>query len=801
MAEYVYGSGVPYGQYLQENAYVRDITGNIKKSGEATRHEISSQTREIVASNERLSQEFGAGFNAVNGTLEFGFNRVENALGNVEASIENLNSDFNYNMGLVLDQLQMQNQLTCGILERLDAIHKTLENPELTRAREFYNRGCERLSKGLLNEALEALSKSIDINNTDFFTQFHIGKLYLYGVNEDDNVINIEKAEQHLTLAARYGKAEINELYEFRKWTGEALLHASIACYAQANDQNINGNSSAAKDFLAKAYQYVNQACEIYPSLSESQYHHAKYAALLGMTEISLQGLENAITADVNYCIKVDSDKDFTNIRPQVLDLFEQLRMKNNKLTQSRLNESTLKYIKDIVYLSDEAKKNKDQIENLISEANIKINNENTLFDIHDAQEIINQIDRIFLSIPIINEKYSFDIDPSQYASGYKISPNCKHLATYYGGNVKIYNVRDGKLLTTLKEDYAWHFSPDDNLLVTPTDHSIKLWSISDDKLIFEKDLGRYVGFSPDSKLLAIFDTSGTHLWQISNDKLIHTLPGNEDAFLFSSDGKIILTYNYEYHKSYKISNGKSVGEFHRQHCDYKLLSSNGTILAFFNYGDKSQTELLQASDGKIINILPKGGIPLNFSPDDKFLATSYGNSIKIWLISNGSLVQTIPVIKDEVKVSFSLDNKLITIEDFGVTNSYVISDGKLITTHNSLNEIWPDGIKRIKLPSSISFDGKLIIARNGLTIKFYERSTISRQEFLKYEDIKKEKSYSDSEKNVSIQKSQENQFGNKTYEKEKKQPKGDGFCMVCGAKLSFFDKLRGKTNCPKHSS
>jgi len=35
MAEYVYGS-VPYGQYLQENAYVRDITGQIKKSGEAT---------------------------------------------------------------------------------------------------------------------------------------------------------------------------------------------------------------------------------------------------------------------------------------------------------------------------------------------------------------------------------------------------------------------------------------------------------------------------------------------------------------------------------------------------------------------------------------------------------------------------------------------------------------------------------------------------------------------------------------------------------------------------------------------
>ena len=103
---------------MQENAYVRDITGQIKKSGEATRYQISAQTKEIVASNERLSQEFGAGFDAVNGTLEFGFNRVENALGNVEASIESLNFDFNYNIGLVLEQLQIQNQLAFGILER-----------------------------------------------------------------------------------------------------------------------------------------------------------------------------------------------------------------------------------------------------------------------------------------------------------------------------------------------------------------------------------------------------------------------------------------------------------------------------------------------------------------------------------------------------------------------------------------------------------------------------------------------------------------------------------------------------------
>ena len=326
MASYYYGSGLTWAGYLQADSFVRDVTGQIKKSGEATRHEISAQTREMVASNERLTQEFGRGFDAVNGTLEMGFDRLESALGDVEASIESLHSDFNYNMGLVLDQLQIQNQLTFGILERLDAIHKTLEHPELTKAREFYNRGCERLSKGLLDKALEAFLKAEEKDDTDFFIQFQIGKLYLYGIDEDDNVIDLLKAEKHLRDAVRYGKAEIAVLPEFKRWAGEALLHASIACYAQANDQRVKGDSAEPKEFIPKAFQLAQQACEIYPSLSESQYHLAKYAALLGDVETSVQSLEKAVTSDVNYCFKSEVDQDFNDIRPQILKLFTRIQ-------------------------------------------------------------------------------------------------------------------------------------------------------------------------------------------------------------------------------------------------------------------------------------------------------------------------------------------------------------------------------------------------------------------------------------------------------------------------------------------
>ena len=420
MASFYYGSGLTWTGYLQADSFVRDITGQIRKSGEANRHKISAQTREIIASNERLSHEFGRGFDAVNGTLEIGFNRLESALGNVEASIDSLHSDFNYNMGLVLDQLQIQNQLTFGILERLDAIHKTLEHPELTKAREFYNRGCERLSKGLLDKALEAFLKAEEKNDTDFFIQFQIGKLYLYGVDEDDNVIYLPKAVKYLRDAARYGKAEVAVMPEFWQLTGDALFHASIACYAQANDQRINGNTVEAKEFIFEAFNLAEQACDINPFLSESQYHLAKYAALLGDVETSLQSLEKAITQDIAYCIKADIDQDFNNVRPQILKLFErvqkekiekthreQMRYEENvkkKMINKRkkahiLIEQRRKHLTDYVYISDDAKKVKKNISKLILESENKIE-KNTLRDFADAIYFLDDVKILFKSLP-----------------------------------------------------------------------------------------------------------------------------------------------------------------------------------------------------------------------------------------------------------------------------------------------------------------------------------------------------------------------------------------------------------------
>lgn len=333
------GSGITYDQYLQGNSFIRDITGQVKSSSKALEVRVSEQTKALVASNQQLAREFGNGFDSINSTIEWGLNRLEYVLQDVNASIDSLHADFNYSMGLLLEEVHIHNKLLTDLLGKLDAIHKILESPMLTQAREFYNIGCERLSKGLLDKALEAFIQAENKNDTDFFTQFHIGKLYLYGIDDDDNVLDLEKAKKHLLLASRFAKAEITVDPSFARFAAEALLHASIAIYAQLGDKALVSDAGKTKQLLEEAKGLISEAVKLHPQLSESYYHAAKYSALLNEPQIAIPNLEDAITADRDYAVKVDIDHAFDPIRPHVLALLSKLKDAKKLESENKLKQ------------------------------------------------------------------------------------------------------------------------------------------------------------------------------------------------------------------------------------------------------------------------------------------------------------------------------------------------------------------------------------------------------------------------------------------------------------------------------
>jgi hypothetical protein len=258
----------------------------------------------------------------MSGRLEMGLRAIEQGIGSVASAIEAFHADFTYSFSLLVEQLRIQNGLLVTLIDKLDAIHNTLKSPTATKAREFYQIGCERLARGLLDKALEALQKAAELNDTDFFTQFQIGKLYLYGIDDDDNVVHLAKAKDHLLEAARYAKAEAAVDPSFLRLAAQACLHASIALYA-----SIDGNSRPQRtvELLREADSLATRALQYDADLGEAFYHRAKYNALLRNPNATAL-LKSAIQIDRDYAVKVDLDAAFEECRPKVAQLLENLR-------------------------------------------------------------------------------------------------------------------------------------------------------------------------------------------------------------------------------------------------------------------------------------------------------------------------------------------------------------------------------------------------------------------------------------------------------------------------------------------
>ncbi|MFQ6041547.1 MAG: hypothetical protein ACE5PV_11880, partial [Candidatus Poribacteria bacterium] len=449
LCKYHRGSNLTWQQALQADSFDRDITGGIKPSGEGIKMAISARTREIIASNDALVREFGASFDSINSTLEWGFGRVAN-------EISELRADFRYGMVLALEQLRIQQNTFDDMLNRLDAIHETLKYPLRTQARELLKTGLERLQRGLLPEALKAFLKSAGKNETDFLVQLQIGKLYLYGHSQTDNVIDLPKAEKHLRLAARYAESEIQHIPDAAKFCGEALLHAAISCYAQANERWSAGDAETAKYFIEQALELSQNATKAHPQLAEAFYHHAKFAALLGDGETAINSLRTAILSDRNYCIRADADRDFDSVREHIFKLFESLGQEVKPEAAKNI-ETVRTLLKDWVYQSEEAKQAESEIRKALDQAESFYRNKDTYFDSLDVLSSLNKAKETFDQIPPFSFK-EVAILSSNWSPVF--SPDGRYIAIKNSDDIcKIYQTDGFKEIISSK--YSPHFSPD----------------------------------------------------------------------------------------------------------------------------------------------------------------------------------------------------------------------------------------------------------------------------------------------------------------------------------------------------
>ncbi len=390
MASYQILGGIPYSEHLQLNAYVKDVTNEIQQSRKAGTIALNAEVGRLVASNEMLRQSYGRGFDEATYSINLSLETIGDNLSDLTNAVEDMHETMREAFALLFEQLVIQNSLLRSIQEKLDGIHKTLESPLLTQARELYNLGCERLSRGLLDKAVEAFLAAESKNDTDFSTQLRLGKLYLYGIDDDDNVVDLALAEKHLRAACRYGRADLQKESGMRLLLSDAY-HCLIGClYASAGEAKQLG--TLWKPLLQSALTEFSEADTVKCAASQTIYKGARIAALLDDSDTCISLLTRSFSSDRRYCVSVLTEADFTPVREAIVDHFDKLRSELVNETRGRL-EFLHKY--DSHICRDKSNFNRNKYKLLIDKAE-KFLSTNTLLDVWEARDITVDLKKQF---------------------------------------------------------------------------------------------------------------------------------------------------------------------------------------------------------------------------------------------------------------------------------------------------------------------------------------------------------------------------------------------------------------------
>jgi len=737
MVHFYIGTRQSWDKYLKESSFFKGLKGEIRRGSNKERVVISEQTQEIVASREALTRKFADGFDSINVTLESGFGRLEDVINGAGGSIDALRASFDYGVALLVEQFQVQNQHMLHLLQQMDAVHATLENPVTTQAREFYRIGCDRLSKGLLDKALQAFQESAKKDDANFMTQLLIGKIYLYGVNEECNVVDLKKAEEHLRLAARFAKAEAKLLPEATRYAGEAFLHASIASYAQANDKVVEGNTAEAQALLQNSFDLAKQATQTYPQLSESFYHQAKFAALLGDGKTAAESLQRAIELDEAYCLKADSDIDFRFVLSDVNQLFHGLRNKSAGEVRQKLEQCEV-LLTDWVYQSLEAQNAEGEIRRLLDEAKHCLDR-NTYFDNRDALAYMHKAEQMFKSLLIHKSVHHSIAAHTNRVNSLAFSADQIMLASGGSdGTIHLWRLPDNQLMFTLRghDDAITHlaFSHNSRILASADRKgNVKLWHAAAGVLMCDLIAAttpvHCIAFSPDDARLAVggYDRQAT-LWDVVDGTLVYNFTGHKssvDTVVFSSNGKLLATGSPDNTAMlWDVNTGKPLQTFFGCSGLNNCLAFHSNDATLICGASDGSVRFYNVSDGKLLYTLTERSSTVSWmalSPDSKILATvHYGKAIQLWDVKNARLLYNLkPFSPGITSVRFSPDGLVLAASDYQdrsvkLWNTY---DGKLmhvIAGNLTCAEFSQDGATLVTgdETGSLKFWGRMVITR-----------------------------------------------------------------------------------------
>jgi tetratricopeptide (TPR) repeat protein len=324
-----YPGAMSYWQWSQANSFMNDFKGQsnqIKDKIHEQTNSFSDNAKSIVATNEQISTALENGFNRLYEINEKGFDHLTSA-------IEELHSDLNYNLGILIQRAEYQNHLLNNILH-------TLQTPFESQVKELYNNGCRFIRQENLDAAIDCFNESLTLKMGKYFfpSYYQLGRLYLTGKVENQNIINPKTAMEYLLKANELGNGIFKEEPLFSPILSDCKFFLSQSYYFQltgVNDSNEN-------DLLSNAIKYCEEAVSLNSNLSQGFYHLAKYYSYQNNVESLLNNLSKAINIYRDYSFKYEEDEVFNKNKKHIEALLIRIRDGKKKSVEKELQQAKI---------------------------------------------------------------------------------------------------------------------------------------------------------------------------------------------------------------------------------------------------------------------------------------------------------------------------------------------------------------------------------------------------------------------------------------------------------------------------